>query len=65
MLAEFGLTLPDEVKIDIWDSSAEIRYLVIPQRPKGTDGMTVDELIPLINRDSMVGTALASSPGSV
>jgi nitrile hydratase len=65
VLAEFGLTLPDEVKIDIWDSSAEIRYLVIPQRPKGTDGMTVDELIPLINRDSMVGTALASSPGSV
>lgn len=62
VLAEFGLMLPDTVKIDVWDSSAEIRYLVIPQRPEGTDGMTADELVPLISRDSMVGTALASSP---
>lgn len=62
VLAEFGLILPDTVKIDVWDSSAEIRYLVIPQRPEGTDGMTADELVPLISRDSMVGTALASSP---
>lgn len=62
VLAEFGLSLPDSVKIDVWDSSAEIRYLVIPQRPEGTDGMTADELVPLISRDSMVGTALASSP---
>jgi nitrile hydratase subunit alpha len=62
VLAEFGLSLPDTVKIDVWDSSAEIRYLVIPQRPEGTDGMTADELVPLISRDSMVGTALASSP---
>ena len=61
VLAEFGLSLPDSVKIDVWDSSAEIRYLVIPQRPEGTDGMTADELVPLISRDSMVGTALASS----
>jgi nitrile hydratase len=64
VLGEFGLSLPDEVKIDVWDSSAEIRYLVIPKRPKGTEAMTVDELIPLINRDSMVGTALASEPGA-
>lgn len=62
VLAEFGLSLPDSVKIDVWDSSAEVRYLVIPQRPEGTDGMTADELVPLISRDSMVGTALASSP---
>jgi nitrile hydratase subunit alpha len=62
VLAEFGLILPDTVKIDVWDSSAEVRYLVIPQRPEGTDGMTADELVPLISRDSMVGTALASSP---
>ena len=62
VLAEFGLILPDKVKIDVWDSSAEIRYLVIPQRPEGTDGMTADELVQLISRDSMVGTALASSP---
>ena len=62
VLAEFGLSLPDTVKIDVWDSSAEVRYLVIPQRPEGTDGMTADELVPLISRNSMVGTALASSP---
>lgn len=62
VLAEFGLSLPDSVKIDVWDSSAEVRYLVIPQRPEGTDGMTADELVPLISRDSMVGTALVSSP---
>jgi nitrile hydratase subunit alpha len=65
VLAEFGVALPEEVKIDVWDSSAEIRYLVIPQRPAGTEGMTADELIPLISRDSMVGTALAAIPGSV
>ncbi len=62
VLAEFGVTLGDDVKIDVWDSSAEIRYLVVPQRPAGTDGMSADELIPLISRDSMVGTALAGSP---
>ena len=62
VLAEFGLILPDTVKIDVWDSSAEVRYLVIPQRPEETDGMTADELVPLISRNSMVGTALASSP---
>lgn len=61
VLSEFGVTLADDVKIDVWDSSAEIRYLVIPQRPAGTDGLTVDELVPLINRDSMVGTALVDA----
>jgi nitrile hydratase len=62
VLAEFGVTLPDDVKIDVWDSSAEIRYLVVPQRPKGTEGMTVEQLVPLISRDSMVGTALVPAP---
>lgn len=61
VLAEFGVTLPDNVKIDVWDSSAEIRYLVVPQRPKGTEGMTAEQLVPLISRDSMVGTALVSA----
>ncbi|MDF2824343.1 MAG: nitrile hydratase, alpha subunit [Mycobacterium sp.] len=61
VLSEFGVTLADDVKIDVWDSSAEIRYLVIPQRPAGTDSLTVDELIPLISRDSMVGTALVNA----
>jgi nitrile hydratase len=64
VLAEFGVTLPDDVAIDVWDSSAEIRYLVIPQRPSGTEGLTVEELLPLISRDSMVGTALVSAPGA-
>ena len=62
VLSEFGVTLADDVKIDVWDSSAEIRYLVIPQRPAGTEGLSVDELIPLISRDSMVGTALVTAP---
>lgn len=64
VLAEFGVTLPEDVKIDVWDSSAEIRYLVVPQRPAGTDGMTAEELIPLISRDSMVGTAVVAAPGT-
>lgn len=65
VLAEFGVTLADDVKIDVWDSSAEIRYLVIPQRPAGTEGLTAEALVPLISRDSMVGTALlTSSTGS-
>lgn len=64
VLAEFGVTLADDVAIDVWDSSAEIRYLVIPQRPSGTEGLSAEELVPLISRDSMVGTALASAPGA-
>lgn len=61
VLAEFGVSLPEDVKIDVWDSSAEIRYLVIPQRPAGTEGWSADELVPLISRDSMVGTALVTT----
>ena len=61
VLAEFGVELPADVKIDVWDSSAEIRYLVIPQRPAGTDDMTADDLMSLISRDSMVGTALVGA----
>jgi nitrile hydratase subunit alpha len=61
VLAEFGVTLPDDVKIDVWDSSAEIRYLVVPQRPAGTEDLSVDELVALISRDSMVGTALVGA----
>ena len=61
VLAEFGVSLPSDVKIDVWDSSAEIRYLVIPQRPADTEGLTADELVPLISRDSMVGAALVTA----
>lgn len=62
VLAEFGLTLPDEVAIRVWDSTAEMRYLVVPMRPEGTEGMGEDELAALVTRDSMVGTGLALTP---
>lgn len=63
VLAEFGVALADDVRIDVWDSSAEIRYLVIPQRPPGTESLTEEELVPLISRDSMVGTAVLDTAG--
>lgn len=63
VLAEFGVVLPDHVAIDVWDSSAEIRYLVIPQRPEGTEGLAADQLVPLISRDAMVGTAIVAAGG--
>lgn len=64
VLAEFGVVLDDDVQIKVWDSSAEIRYLVIPERPEGTEGMTADELAEIISRDSMVGTDLVVTPAA-
>jgi len=64
VLAEFGLTLPLSTKIRVWDSTAELRYLVVPERPDGTDGWSRDELAKLVTRDSMIGTGLAKSPTS-
>lgn len=61
VLREFGLELPKETKITVWDSTAEMRYLVIPQRPSGTDGWGEDKLAELVTRDSMIGTGLALS----
>lgn len=55
VLREFGLELDDDVEVRVWDSTAEIRYLVIPQRPAGTDGMSESDLADLVTRDSMVG----------
>jgi nitrile hydratase len=55
LLAEMGATIPDDVEIHVWDSSAEVRYLVLPQRPAGTDDMTEDELAGIVTRDSMIG----------
>jgi nitrile hydratase subunit alpha len=57
LLAEMGCELPGEMEIQVWDSSAEVRYLVLPQRPSGTDGMAEAELAALVTRDSMVGVA--------
>lgn len=62
VLAEFGVTLPDAKKIRVWDSTAETRYIVIPERPAGTDGLSEEQLADLVSRDSMIGTGLASSP---
>ncbi len=59
VLAEFGLTLSETKKIRVWDSTAELRYLVIPERPEGTDGMSEEELSALVSRDAMIGTAIA------
>lgn len=62
VLADFGVVLSKETSVRVWDSTAEVRYLVIPQRPAGTDAMTEDALVDLITRDSMIGTGLALSP---
>jgi nitrile hydratase len=58
VLREFGLELADDVEIRVWDSSAEVRYLVLPLRPPGSDGLDEDALAALVTRDCMIGTAL-------
>ena len=65
VLAEFGVSLPAETKIRVWDSTAEIRYLVVPMRPAGTDGWSEERLAALVTRDSMIGTGLAIDPRSL
>jgi nitrile hydratase subunit alpha len=55
VMAEFGSTLPDDVEVRVWDSSAEVRYMVLPLRPPGTDGVAEDELAALVTRDHMIG----------
>ena len=57
VLSEFGLIVPEAVDIDVWDSTAETRYLVLPVRPDGTDGLAEDELAALVTRDGLIGTA--------
>jgi len=59
VLAEFGVTLPASTEIRVWDSTAEVRYLVIPERPTGTEGLSEEALATLVTRDSMIGTGLA------
>lgn len=63
VLADFGVTLPEGTAIKVWDSTAEVRYLVLPMRPEGTDGLSEEELAELVTRDSMIGTGLAQTPG--
>lgn len=62
VLAEFGVTLPEETAVRVWDSTAELRYLVIPMRPAGTEGWDEDALAGLVTRDSMIGAGLARNP---
>lgn len=59
VLEEFGLSLPATTRIRVWDSTAELRYLVVPARPEGTEGWSEDRLAELVSRDAMIGTALA------
>lgn len=62
VLKEFGLTLGEDVELRVWDSTAELRYLVLPERPKGTERLSEDELASLVTRDSMIGVAKVAAP---
>ena len=62
VLREFGLELPEEMQIRVWDSTAEVRYLVVPQRPPGTDDMTEERLASIVTRDAMIGVGFVSAP---
>jgi len=62
VLQDFGLELPETISVEVHDSTAETRYLVIPQRPSGTEGWTEDQLAELVTRNSMIGTAYAADP---
>jgi nitrile hydratase len=64
VLRDFGVELPEETEVRVWDSTAELRYMVLPMRPDGTDGMSVEELAQLVTRDAMIGTALVHLPAS-
>jgi nitrile hydratase len=64
VLKEFGVTLPEDVEIRIWDSTSEVRYMVLPGRPPGTEGMSEADLADLVTRDAMIGTALVKPPAA-
>ena len=64
VLREFGLEVGGNVEVRVWDSTAELRYLVLPERPAGTEGMNEEELAALVTRDAMVGVAKVVVPSS-
>jgi nitrile hydratase len=64
VLQEFGVELPDTTEVRVWDSNAELRYLVLPMRPPDTEGMSEEQLATLVTRDSMIGTGLPKTPGA-
>jgi nitrile hydratase len=65
VLSDFGITLPKDTEIRVWDSTAETRFIVLPMRPAGTEGWSADKLADLVTRDSMIGTGLPLNPGEV
>jgi nitrile hydratase len=65
VLADFGVELPESTSIRVWDSTAEIRYLVLPRRPPGTEALNEEQLAALVTRDSMIGTGLPRTPDGV
>jgi nitrile hydratase len=62
VLADFGVSLPEDTEIRVWDSTAETRFIVLPMRPKGTEGWSEEKLAELVTRDSMIGTGLPKEP---
>jgi nitrile hydratase len=62
VLADFGVTLPQDTEIRVWDSTSEVRYLIVPMRPPGTEGLDEEALAALVTRDSMIGTGLPLEP---
>src|SRR5881409_3736154 len=62
VLREFGVDVGDDVEVRVWDSTAELRYLVLPERPQGTEGMTEEQLADLVTRDAMIGVATVKAP---
>lgn len=64
VLREFGVELPEETEIRVWDSTAELRYMVVPERPAGSEGLSEEALAALVTRDSMIGTGLARAPAA-
>jgi nitrile hydratase len=65
VLSDFGLTLPEDIEIRVFDSTAETRFIVLPMRPEGTDGWSEEKLAELVTRDSMIGTGLPKRPGEI
>jgi nitrile hydratase len=65
VLNEFGVDVPESKEVRVWDSTAELRYMVLPERPEGTEGLAEEELAELVSRDSMIGVALVPAPAGV
>ena len=65
VLSDFGITLPKDTEVRVWDSTAETRFIVLPMRPAGTEGWSEEKLADLVTRDSMIGTGMPLNPGEV